>query len=162
MSLVCVVTIKWCNSVVVCTLCICRVFVFHVFCIMTEHSSSVSDLCNSCISWISVAASIHDNTTCTFIKLSFYDWKVLGFLISSFTCIKVIGKWVYFISSLLCKVQSFFVHETQYNATVYYEVHFQRYCKPTFIRVWEISARLARASSLRTFLAVNQSLSYGC
>lgn len=110
MSLVCVVTIKWCNSVVVCTLCICRVFVFHVFCIMTEHSSGVSDLCNSCISWISVAASIHDKTTCTFIKLSFYDWKVLGFLISSFTCIKVIGKWVYFISSLLCKVQSFFVH----------------------------------------------------
>lgn len=101
MSLVCVVTIKWCNSVVVCTLCF---------------MSFVSWQNIPAVSQIFVIRAFHGfqwqlaYMIIQHVHVSFYDWKVLGFLISSFTCRKVIGKWIYFISSLLCKVQSFFVH----------------------------------------------------
>lgn len=37
-----------------------------------------------------------------------------------------------------------------------------RYYKRTSIRVWELLARFARASSTIIFLAANRSLSYGC
>lgn len=40
-----------------------------------------------------------------------------------------------------------------------YSVQIQN-CNPTFICVWEIVARFARASSLRIFLTTNQFLSY--
>lgn len=61
---------------------------------------------NLCISWISVAAYM----VIQHVHVSYYDQKIVGFLISSITCIKLIGKWVNFISSVFCKFHSFFVH----------------------------------------------------